>query len=131
MNNKLFHCSLHSAKVQVASHLICGKFYAVSQYVYGLFCQIEKCSHCHSLTAQTLSTLGNFFLIPIKFKPPYLPLFNKSTRKQKQNKVMLQLPCQEAVPYLSKQKKKKRSCSILVSIPKMLLFILFNEINNV
>lgn len=31
------------------------KSYAVSQYAP--FCQIEKCSHCHSLTEQTLSTL--------------------------------------------------------------------------
>lgn len=32
------------------------KSYAVSQYAP--FCQIEKCSHYHSLIAQTLSTLG-------------------------------------------------------------------------
>lgn len=50
------------------------KSYEVFQYAP--FCQIMKCSHCHSLTAQTLSTPGKN-VDSYQIQISYLPLSMK------------------------------------------------------
>jgi len=89
------------------------KSYAVSQYAP--FCQIEKCSHCHSSTEQTLSTLQEkceslsnstlIFLFSFYFFSIKKAHMRKHTHthkvKMKLNLIntKLWLPCQEAAPY--------------------------------